>query len=125
MKRTVRYRDTSKVPEFCDVISATRNDDFINRRRQIRSRSLNRANAALKRIKTDVVNSGATLRYIEPRSANIEIQAMLVVCAILILDKLLESFSRHAAVVAAAVDSWFSPVHVTRGRHRVLSSLTP
>lgn len=70
MKRTVRYRDTSEVPEFrADVISAARNDDFINRRRQIRSRSLNRANAsaALKRIKTDVVNSGATLRYIEPR----------------------------------------------------------
>lgn len=46
MKRTVRYRDTSKVPEFrADVISAARNDDLINRRRQIRSRSLNRVNA--------------------------------------------------------------------------------
>jgi len=40
--------------------------------------------AALKRIKADVVNSGATLRHIELRSAasrRIEIQAAVVVCA--------------------------------------------
>lgn len=31
--------------------------------------------ATLKRIKTDVVNSGATLRYIEPRRANIALKS--------------------------------------------------